>query len=118
MLRIHLLQQWYSLSDPAMEEALIEVPTIRRFAGIDLISDQIPDETTILSFLHLLEKQKLGEQIFEMVKANQERGASRCGRALSSIPPRSLRPAPPRTKRASAIRSCTRRRSATNGVTR
>jgi len=38
MLRIHLLQQWYSLSDPAIEEALIEVPTMRRFAGIDLIS--------------------------------------------------------------------------------
>ena len=45
MLRIHLLQQWYSLSDPAMEEALIEVPTMRRFAGIELISDRIPDET-------------------------------------------------------------------------
>ena len=56
MLRIHLLQQWYSLSDPAMEEALIEVPTMRRFAGIDLISDRIPDATTILSFRHLLEK--------------------------------------------------------------
>jgi len=68
MLRIHLLQQWYSLSDPAMEEALIEVPTMRRFAGIDLISDRIPDETTILSFRHLLEKQGLGEQIFETVK--------------------------------------------------
>ena len=54
MLRIHLLQQWYSLSDPAMEEALIEVPTMRRFAGIELISDRIPDETTILSFRHLL----------------------------------------------------------------
>ena len=38
MLRIHLLQQWYDLSDPAMEDALIEVPTMRRFAGIDLIS--------------------------------------------------------------------------------
>ena len=43
MLRIHLLQQWYSLSDPAMEEALIEVPTMRRFAGIELISDRLPD---------------------------------------------------------------------------
>ena len=43
MLRIHLLQQWYSLSDPAIEEALIEVPTMRRFAGIELISDRIPD---------------------------------------------------------------------------
>jgi hypothetical protein len=43
MLRVHLLQQWYSLSDPAMEEALIEVPTMRRFGGIELISDRIPD---------------------------------------------------------------------------
>jgi len=70
MLRIHLLQQWYSLSDPAMEEALIEVPTMRRFAGIDLISDRIPDETTILTFRHLLEKHGLGEQIFETVNAH------------------------------------------------
>jgi IS5 family transposase len=43
MLRIHLLQQWYDLSDPAMEHALIEVPTMRRFAGIDMNSDRIPD---------------------------------------------------------------------------
>ena len=70
MLRIHLLQQWYSLSDPAMEEALIETPTMRRFAGIELISDRIPDETTILTFRHLLEKHDLGEQIFETVKAH------------------------------------------------
>ena len=70
MLRIHMLQQWYSLSDPAMEEALIEVPTMRRFAGIELISDRIPDETTILTFRHLLEKHELGEQIFEIVKAH------------------------------------------------
>jgi len=75
MLRVHLLQQWYSLSDPAMEEALIEVPTMRRFAGINLISDRSPDETTILTFRHLLEKHGLGEQIFETVKAHlSERG--------------------------------------------
>jgi len=75
MLRIHLMQQWYSLSDPAMEDALIEVGTIRRFAGIDLISDRIPDETTILSFRHLLEKHDLGQQIFETVKAHlKQRG--------------------------------------------
>jgi transposase, IS5 family len=70
MLRVHLLQQWYSLSDPAMEEALIEVPTMRRFAGIELICDRSPDETTILTFHHLLEKHELGEQIFETVKAH------------------------------------------------
>ena len=70
MLRIHLLQQWYSLSDPVMEEALIEVPTMRRFAGIELISYRILDETTILTLRHLLEKHELGEQIFETVKAH------------------------------------------------
>jgi transposase, IS5 family len=70
MLRIHLLQQWYDLSDPAMEDALIEVPTMRRFAGIDMISDRIPDETTILAFRHLLEKNDLGQQIFEVIKAH------------------------------------------------
>ena len=75
MLRIHLMQQWYSLSDPAMEDALIEVPTMRRFAGIDLISDRIPDETTILSFRHLLEKNNLGKEIFDVVKAHlKQRG--------------------------------------------
>jgi IS5 family transposase len=70
MLRIHLLQQWYDLSDPAMEDALIEVATMRRFAGIALITDRIPDETTILAFRHLLEHNDLGEQIFEAVKAH------------------------------------------------
>jgi IS5 family transposase len=70
MLRIHLMQQWYDLSDPAMEDALIEVATMRRFAGIALITDRIPDETTILAFRHLLEKHDLGEQIFEAVKAH------------------------------------------------
>jgi IS5 family transposase len=69
MLRIHLVQQWYDLTDPAMEDALIEMPIMRRFAGIDMISDQIPDETTILTFRHLLEKYNLGQQIVEVVKA-------------------------------------------------
>jgi len=63
LLRNHLLQQWYSLSDPVMEEALFEVPTMRRYAGTELISDRIPDETMILTFRHLLEKHGLGEQI-------------------------------------------------------
>ena len=70
MLRIHLMQQWYSLSDPAMEDALIEVPVMRRFAGIDWIGERIPDETTILAFRHLLEKHELGQRIFDTVKAH------------------------------------------------
>ena len=47
-----------------MEEALIELPTMRRFAGIDLISDRIPDETTILTCRHLLEQNELGAHIY------------------------------------------------------
>jgi IS5 family transposase len=70
MLRFHLLQQWYDLSDPAMEDALIEVLTMLRFAGIDMISDRISDETTILVFRHLLEKHDVGPQIYEVVNAH------------------------------------------------
>ncbi len=64
MLRIYLLQQWFNLSDPAMEEMLIDSESMRRFAGINLMDDPVPDETTILKFRHLLEKQSLTEQLF------------------------------------------------------
>ena len=74
MLQIHLLQQWYSQSDLAMEKALIEMPTMHRYAGIELISDRIHNET-ILTFRHLLEKHDLGERIFEPVK---DRLRARC----------------------------------------
>ncbi|MBK0414510.1 transposase [Chromobacterium haemolyticum] len=57
MLHIDCLQQWYSLSDPAMEEALYEIASMRRVAGIDL--DRVPDETSMLNFRHLLEEHKL-----------------------------------------------------------
>ncbi|HJX69375.1 MAG TPA: IS5 family transposase [Dehalococcoidia bacterium] len=69
MMRIYFMQQWYGLSDPAMEDALYDIESIRRFAGIDLGVDVIPDETTILHFRHLLEKHQLTQKIFE--KAQQ-----------------------------------------------
>jgi IS5 family transposase len=53
-----------------MEQALIKVPTIYSFSGIELISQRIPDETTILTFRHQQEKHGLGEQVFETVKAH------------------------------------------------
>lgn len=65
MLRIYFMQQWYSLSDPAMEDALYDIESMRRFAGIDLEADVVPDETTILHFRHLLEKHHLTEELFE-----------------------------------------------------
>jgi len=67
MLRIHFLQQWFGLSDPAMEEALFEVPLYREFVGLDTWDRPLPDETTILRFRHLLEKHKLAEQILVVV---------------------------------------------------
>ena len=54
MLRIHLLQQWYALGDPAIEEALYDTPVVRRFAQLGGLAG-IPDETTILHFRSLLE---------------------------------------------------------------
>lgn len=68
MLRIYFMQQWYSLSDPAMEDALYDIESMRRFAGIDLALDVVPDETTILNFRHLLEKHNLTQRIFEKTK--------------------------------------------------
>ena len=72
MLRIHFLQQWYALSDPAMEEALFDTPVMRRFARLSGL-DNIPDETTILNFRRLLETQGLAERIFERVNAHLAR---------------------------------------------
>lgn len=64
MLRMYLLQQWFGLSDPAVEEALYDSLAMRAFVGIDLGSDAAPDETTVLKFRHLLEKHRLGDQLF------------------------------------------------------
>jgi IS5 family transposase len=67
MLRIHFLQQWFCLSDPAMEEALFDVPVYREFAGLDDGLVRLPDESTILRFRHLLEEKKLAAQILSTV---------------------------------------------------
>lgn len=67
MLRIHFLQHWFNLSDPAVEEALYESTSMREFVGIDLGQERVPDETTVLNFRHLLERHELGRLIFEQV---------------------------------------------------
>ena len=70
MLRVYFLQQWYALSDPMAEEMLYDSDAMRRFAGIELDDDRIPDETTILNFRHLLEKHALTEQLFAEVNGH------------------------------------------------
>ena len=66
MLRIHFMQQWFSLSDPAMEEAFFDTPLYREFAQLQELS-RLPDESTILRFRHRLEEHKLSEQILQTV---------------------------------------------------
>jgi transposase, IS5 family len=67
MLRIHYLQQWFGLSDPAMEEALHDVPLYREFAKLDGAGVRLPDETTILRFRHLLERHDLAVDMLRVV---------------------------------------------------
>ena len=69
MLRIHLLQHFFNYSDPAMEEALYEVPLYCRFVGIDLAVDTVPDETTICKFRHLLERHQLADVFLREINA-------------------------------------------------
>lgn len=66
MLRIYFAQQWFNLSDPQAEDELYDSESMRRFAGIDMA--EIPDETTILNFRHLLEKHQLTQAIFNQVR--------------------------------------------------
>ncbi len=67
MIRIHCLQHWFNLSDPAAEEALYDSVSMRQFAQIDLGEKPVPDETTICKFRHLLERHNLGQQIFDLM---------------------------------------------------
>jgi len=67
MLRIYFLQQWFNLSDPAVEEALYDSAALRQFVGIDLGCEPVPDETTVCKFRHLLEEHDLGEQMLGTV---------------------------------------------------
>src|SRR3989338_8587656 len=68
MLRIYFLQQWFNLSDPAAEDSLYDIESMRSFCGIELSDNAVPDETTILHFRRLLERHQLTEAIFKSVR--------------------------------------------------
>lgn len=70
MLHIYFLQQWYTLADEALEDALYDSQALRNFAGIDLSVEAVPDATTLLKFRHLLEAHKLTQAILEEVNAH------------------------------------------------
>jgi IS5 family transposase len=96
MLRIYFMQQWFNLSDPAMEDALYDSESMRRFAGIELSEDAIPDETTILRFRHLLEKHYLTQAIFGQIRTllEQKRLLLKSGTIVDAT----IIEAPPSTK--------------------
>lgn len=75
MLRMYFLQQWYSLSDEGLEDAICDSQAMREFVGIDFAREQVPDATTLLKFRRLLEQHELTKAIFETVNAHLgERG--------------------------------------------
>ena len=76
MLRIHFLQQWFNLSDPAAEEALYDSPVLRRFAGVDLGRAPAPDETTICKFRHPFPS-ALRESLFAMASSGAKLSGSK-----------------------------------------
>jgi IS5 family transposase len=102
MLRIYFMQQWFNLSDPGMEDVLYDSESMRRFAGIELVDDAIPDETTILRFRHLLEKHTLTEQVFGLVRGllEQKRLLLRSGTIVDAT----IIEAPPSTKNEAGAR--------------
>jgi IS5 family transposase len=73
MLRIYFLQQWFNLSDPAVEEALYDSGVLRSFVGIDLGREPGPDETTVCKFRHLLEEHQRGREMLETVNLHLQR---------------------------------------------
>jgi len=98
MLRVYCLQQWYGLSDPGMEEALYDMESMRRFAGIELNDEAIPDETSILNFRRLLETHELTAKIFaEVVEYLEEH---KLLLRQGTIVDATIIPAPPSTRNA------------------
>ena len=102
MLRIYFMQNWFNLSDPQAEDSLYDIESMRRFAGLELAEDAIPDESTILRFRHLLEKHQLTEQIFAQIRTllEEKRLLLRSGTIVDAT----IIAAPPSTKNAAEAR--------------
>ena len=101
MLRIHFMQQWFTLSDPAMEESLHDVPLFHEFAGLNW-DTPVPDETTILRFRRLLEEHNLAPQILALV--NELLGAKGLMLRAGTVVDATLIAAPSSTKNAAGER--------------
>jgi transposase, IS5 family len=102
MLRIYFMQNWFNLSDPQAEDSLYDSESMRRFAGVELAEEAIPDESTILRFRHLLEEHRLTEQIFAEVRSLLEE--RRLLLKSGTIVDATIIAAPPSTKNAEGAR--------------
>ncbi|HEV2227393.1 MAG TPA: IS5 family transposase [Steroidobacteraceae bacterium] len=113
MLRIYFMQQWFNLSDPAMEDALYDSESMRRFAGIELSEDAVPDETTILRFRHLLERHYLTQALFAQVRTllEQKRLLLKSGTIVDAT----IIEAPPSTKNEAKARDPEMKQGKKNG---
>jgi len=68
MLRMYLMQSWFTLSDEGIEDAIYDSYAMRSFMHIDFFTEQVPDATTLLHFRHLIEDNGIGKMIFDDVK--------------------------------------------------
>src|SRR3954467_965896 len=84
MLRMYFVQHWFNLADAACEDALLDSTALRRFVGIDLGRERVPDATTLLKFRRLLEKHKLGEALFAKVGDGLQANGMKVGNVLPS----------------------------------
>jgi IS5 family transposase len=116
MLRIYFVQQWFNLSDPQAEDALYDSESIRRFVGVELGDDVVPDETTILRFRHLLERHQLTEQLFATIRGLLEEKRLLLQAGTMWMPPSSTPPARPRTRPRHATPRCARPAKAPSGT--
>jgi IS5 family transposase len=102
MLRIYFMQNWFNLSDPQAEDSLYDIESMRRFAGVELSEEAIPDESTILRFRHLLEKHPLTKRIFAEIRTLLEE--KRLLLKSGTIVDATIIAAPPSTKNAEKAR--------------
>ena len=116
MLRIYFLQQWFNLSEPAVEESLYESVSMREFVGIDLGLEPVPDETTVCKFRHLLERLDFGRLLFVDVGRHlQSKGMKVSGGTIVDATVMRHRPRP-KMPVVNAIRKCIRLGRAISGT--
>ena len=115
MLRMYLLQIWFNLFAPATENAIYDSYAMRKFTGIDFMTESVPDETALCKFRHLLEANGVNKLIFDAInRVMDQTGHMMKGGTIVDATIINA-PVPPRMRKKPVIRKCTRRRREMNG---